>query len=117
MFRREGLHEARFEPLHSDLDRRLFLLGQTRRRPQDQERGSARDRQRDAKGRALPEPCRLDPRLAAVDLDDPLDQRQADPGALRRLRVEALEETENLVVVLRIDPAPVVADVEDRRQP
>ena len=60
----------------------------------------------------MSQPLGLDPRPPAVNFDDALDQRQADPGAFG-LGAQALEEPEDLVMVPRLDADAVVADVED----
>ena len=53
----------------------------------------------------------LDPDLAAVDLDDASYEGEPDAGALV-LVIEALEEREDLLLILRLDPAAVVAHEE-----
>src|SRR6185436_5940278 len=71
--------------------------------------GLGRLRQREADGRPVALARRLHPDPAAVDLDDALDEREADAGALD-LGIELLEEAEDLVVVARLDADAVVLD-------
>src|SRR5438067_7179276 len=54
---------------------------------------------------------RLDPDRAAVPLDDPADQREAEALAPRRVRVEPLEGLEHLGPGVRGDAEAVVPDV------
>lgn len=54
----------------------------------------------------------LDPDAAAMDLDDALDDGEADAGALGT-GLQTLEEAEDLLLELGIDADAVVAHVED----
>ena len=77
-------------------------------------RGLARPRrQADADAGAVAAAFRLDPDLAAVDLDDALHEREADARALDA-RVQPLEQAEHPLLVLRVDPDAVVAHEPDR---
>ena len=69
--------------------------------------------QRKAKRAALPESLGLDPDFAAVCLDDALDQRQTDARSFA-LRIQFVEQAENLVLILCFDAHAVVMHVEHR---
>src|SRR5581483_11779182 len=60
----------------------------------------------------------FDPDAAAVHLDDLLDDGEAHAGAAAELVaiVQALEQAEHPLAVLRVDADAVVADVERRRR-
>ena len=73
-------------------------------------------RQGEAEGRAATGALGLDPDPAAVELDHPLDDGEADAGALT-FRIQPVEEPEDLLLVPRLDPRAVVADVDDVRVP
>src|SRR5687767_3252500 len=86
------------------------LVDQLRRR------GGLVGRDGDGQGPADGRPLldgRVEPDVAAVELDDLLAQGQADAGAgIRLLGVEPLEDHEDPVGVRRFDPDPVVGDPE-----
>src|SRR5438045_1417113 len=64
------------------------------------------------KSRTLPGPG-LDPDAAAMPLDDPLSDREADAGAwILVAAVQPLENHKDAIEVLRLDADPVVADTE-----
>src|SRR5712664_3783132 len=57
----------------------------------------------------------IGPDPAAVPVDDALDRRQPDPGALILVaRVQALESAEELVGVRHVEAGAVVAHIEHR---
>ena len=69
--------------------------------------------QSEAEGGAATLTLGFDPDLAFVRFDDSLDQSESDAGALDA-RIEAFEELENPVAVVRIDANAIVADEKDR---
>src|SRR5580658_10620889 len=94
---------------------RLRGLRIDRRWGRADERASV-DREREEERRALAgDPLALDPYLPPVALDDFLHHGQADPGSrVLFAAVEALEDHEDPLVILRQDPDPVVPD---RKEP
>lgn len=54
----------------------------------------------------------FDPDPSSMHLDDLLDQRQAHPHAIN-LPIQLLEEVENPLVVVLLDPHTVVPDIQD----
>src|SRR4051794_6204654 len=70
---------------------------------------------REAEGTA-PGGCRLRPDAATVELDDPLADRQPDPGPGELVaRVQALEGLEDPVCVLGVDSDAVVGNGQPPR--
>ncbi len=57
-------------------------------------------------------PLRLHPDRPAALLDDSFANRQTHPGTRKVPPVQALEDTENLVVITGLDSSAVVADRE-----
>src|SRR5688572_12638688 len=55
----------------------------------------------------------LDPDVAPMVPDDPLNNVQTQPRSLELIiPVQSLEHLENLFMILRIDPDPIVLDVK-----
>jgi hypothetical protein len=58
----------------------------------------------------VPLPGRFDPNTPSMHLDNPLDQGQADAGAVAGA-IQALEETKDLLVLAWLDPYAMIAHI------